>query len=1127
MRTLMVFIVFSFLIISSFMMIVSFPLDEVQSRIEDGGIIEPQVSSTYNDILSNIVSRFNELSETAKSLSPHEKMDKLLISYIETGEIPENVKTYPSREVHELSSVFRKLSAAGKNKEIGIIILADYDVSLDQVSKYVTVRRVYPLGFGFIIIASAGSPGSIERIAEMESVIGVLSDIRIGYPREKPLTEELKIIDTNQMFATYIQGSANATSVYNVNGSGVVIAIVDTGVDFGNPDLRQARAPDGRPVSIDIDGLGIGLATLLVQAVDVGSETATLPTNGQEVIVYSMGEYYEYTFSYDITISRAQYDMSKSKYFRVGVFSYTDSSLYYTYYMPFVMIDSTTSGVYDTVYFDLSTLYGEALLDSGDPLGLFDIDYIDYSVADESPHRWGDGTEVIARDFTGDGIPDISMGSLAWSYDTYRYGGLGLIPGIGAVDNQTSLDLTGVYDEWPVIAIQWARDDSHGTCAAGSAASMGLHDWFLYNESNPSGSTSIKIPGMAPGASIMAINPWYFGDMISAWFWAAGLDYNENTGGYDYNEWHHADICSNSWGISEYTYGGMASGSFVLELLADLLTIPGYFNSSYPGMVFTVAAGNGGFGYGTLTTPASASLVISVGASTEWLYWTYYGNYSRPQGVDEVIPWSNRGPTTMGEPKPDVVAIGAFAADINAINYMGAMGYEIGLYVFAGDGYYTTELFGGTSQATPMTAGAVAVIIEALEKNGISWDPLLVKNILMSTADDLGYDPYVQGAGRINILRAVNYVFEMKGKSNSTVTDSVLAYTYDSWRNILTFKKDLYVNLTGVSPTDKIGMASLYGGILLPGESKTYHVAVDTYIHNVNNLTLKPMFFNRTAYAEIPYYARAGEDAYAINLTETLASYGISKDAFFSSDLVLIYVTIDGCAFSEGYISSPYIYLVDWLDENGDGKYDHSVEMHRINVDFRDAPVMMVSVGQPAKKFSGTPTLVIRQVSQPGLAMTIYVMLFKRVTWSVFTVGGYTNTSLGDDLFEYNFSVTLNVPSNSMPGVYEGIFYIHVSNATNSSEYYMPVSYAVMHKLDTVGKVYIFRYENRTEYTPYVNFRVFGGQFWGWRWESGDFRFYPLLVQDSNSEGLLVDITWNGDYSQVDVIVVFNNSYIV
>jgi len=119
------------------------------------------------------------------------------------------------------------------------------------------------------------------------------------------------------------------------------------------------------------------------------------------------------------------------------------------------------------------------------------------------------------------------------------------------------------------------------------------------------------------------------------------------------------------------------------------------------------------------------------------------------------------------------------------------------------------------------------VIIEALEKNGISWDPLLVKNILMSTADDLGYDPYVQGAGRINILRAVNYVFEMKGKSNSTVTDSVLAYTYDSWRNILTFKKDLYVNLTGVSPTDKIGMASLYGGILLPGESKTYHIMLE------------------------------------------------------------------------------------------------------------------------------------------------------------------------------------------------------------------------------------------------------------------------------------------------------------
>ena len=1125
-------ILVSILFLSIFIPVLSYAIPSTinapvkQTSLENLQNINTQ--SEYRTALQNVLNKFNEAKEISKTLTPKEKIVGVLSEYL-TGNIPSELKVYPSPQL-TLTDTSTKIDkeALSEGVEVGIVVVADENVDFDQVGEFINIRRVYPLGFGWIIVGSVDSPQKLVKLASLESVIEVMGDIKVTYPKERMIPEEMiPEAGLNQMFAKYILGSYNASVVFGVNGSGVVIAIVDTGVDFGNPDLRQARAPSGVPLSIDVDGIGIGLATLAINATDVNADNATLPTAGQSIVFQYYGRYYLTHLEYNITISRAQYNASQSKTFRVGIFPYTDASLQKVYYVPFVMIDTHTPGVYDQVYFDLSTFYAEALNDSGDPFGLLDPAYIDHSIADEQPHAWGNGTEVIARDFTGDGIPDISMGTLAWSYDTFRYGGLGLIPGIGAVDTHTSSALGLGYDEWPVIAIQWARDDSHGTSAAGAAASMGLHDWFIVNVSDPHGYSMVKIPGMAPGAAVMGINPWYVGDMISAWFWAAGLDYNSTTKWYDYNAWHHADVCSNSWGISSYLAGSVAPGFYVYELLVDLLSIPGYFNDTYPGMVFTIATGNGGYGYGTTTTPAAASLAISVGASTEWLYWTYYGGFPSPQGVGEIIPWSNRGPTTMGEVKPDIVAIGAYAADINAINYIGTFGYAIGLLGFAGDGVYTATIFGGTSQATPMAAGAAAVVIEALKKNNLSWDPVLVKNILMSTADDLGYDPYVQGAGRVNILKAVQYVYAMAGKASTSVKNSVLAYTYDSWKNILIFKNSSYYSAGGaLLNTTKVPMASLYGGILQPGDSRTYTVAVDTYISSPTTYTLTPEFFNVTKYVEFTEYIRSGVDAYAINLTDTLADYGISKSDFDGADLVNIYVAIDGHAFDEGYIAAPYVYLVDWHDENGDGVYTHSTEMHRINADFRSGPVFLVSVGKPGSTFTGTPTLVIRHISDPGIAVKILIALFKRVTWSDFSVSAVSQSTISYGT-RFNFTVTLNVPSDAMPGMYEGVFHIVVANGSTTADYYMPVSYAVMYKLTTPGKVYLFEFNNKTEYTTYENYVVFGGEDLSWRWESGDYRFYPLLVQDSSAKGLLIDVSWTGEYTQIDVIVTFNNSQIL
>ena len=48
-------------------------------------------------------------------------------------------------------------------------------------------------------------------------------------------------------------------TLYNVTGNDVTIAIIDTGVDFSNPDMQHslARDDENMPIMLDPDGQGI------------------------------------------------------------------------------------------------------------------------------------------------------------------------------------------------------------------------------------------------------------------------------------------------------------------------------------------------------------------------------------------------------------------------------------------------------------------------------------------------------------------------------------------------------------------------------------------------------------------------------------------------------------------------------------------------------------------------------------------------------------------------------------------------------------------------------------------------------------------------------------------------------
>jgi hypothetical protein len=157
------------------------------------------------------------------------------------------------------------------------------------------------------------------------------------------------------------------------------------------------------------------------------------------------------------------------------------------------------------------------------------------------------------------------------------------------------------------------------------------------------------------------------------------------------------------------------------------------------GMVVVAAAGNLGFRRMlgakdvpfdqylpvSITDPGNADDVITVGSTHRMEPHTYGVSY-----------FSSRGPTGDGRIKPDLVAPGEK------------------IYGPApDDGDVTLD---GTSMAAPHVSGAAALLMARhVELNG---RPRRIKQILCSTATDLGRERYFQGHGLVDVLRAIQSV---------------------------------------------------------------------------------------------------------------------------------------------------------------------------------------------------------------------------------------------------------------------------------------------------------------------------------------------------------------------------------
>jgi subtilisin family serine protease len=268
-------------------------------------------------------------------------------------------------------------------------------------------------------------------------------------------------------------------------------------------------------------------------------------------------------------------------------------------------------------------------------------------------------------------------------------------------------DYDGIPDEPPNDYF------GHGTHVASIAAGTGAK-------------SAGRFKGVAYGAklwNVKVLNKWGWGYL--SWV-IAGVEYAALGPDYTPNSGDEADVLSLSLGAYWWT-----DGTDPLSMACDAAVDAG--------RAVVVAAGNWGDYFG-IGVPATARKVITVGATDK---------------QDRLAWFSSCGPTIDYRVKPDIVAPGvdlwAALAKGSEIEYWANQSWIPAIDV-DGDGRYDYVRLSGTSMSTPHVSGAAALLKQLSPR----LTPNEIKNVLISTAKDLGYNVYQQGGGRVNITSAID-----------------------------------------------------------------------------------------------------------------------------------------------------------------------------------------------------------------------------------------------------------------------------------------------------------------------------------------------------------------------------------
>ncbi len=503
---------------------------------------------------------------------------------------------------------------------------------------------------------------------------------------------------------------------------------------------------------------------------------------------------------------------------------------------------------------------------------------------------------IVAADLNGDGVTDYSLGAISWCFD----------PNSWFSDEPM---FNGFRSDGKAVCLYF-DDDTHGTATAAHVAGRGTHPYYDANNE-----TYFYMSGIANQSKIMSVRALTSGSEIGAYVWTCGFDYNETSGEFYYTGNHQADLVTNSWGwvtgpSSELTY---------LSLAWTILSTPGYLDPSYLGVLHVFSAGNEGSGSMTVGPPGCSAGVLSVGASTS-SHWLEY-LYGPHQDIEGIASFSSKGPSFLGYVKPDVVAPGLAA-------YAPLPVYAPYLSQYWGTSYSNITLFSGTSQAAPVAAGVAALVIQALNDRNVSWTPDRVKTIIQSTAQRLGYDPATEGFGRVDANAACDFVKNDDGfiVESSDSFDNLMDIAEGSWASGQgSAASILDTDVKAANLPRGFGEGSLYFGQVYLGTATTitqkiYSNATGSFVTDTTGWTTSAYYWREAATYSFTDTTFTYNDTISerqmygwYNLREMLGS--TTYDSSVSS---YSYVTI-GVSFNSSDVATygePWAFLYDWSDDS-------------------------------------------------------------------------------------------------------------------------------------------------------------------------------------------------------------------
>ena len=343
-------------------------------------------------------------------------------------------------------------------------------------------------------------------------------------------------------------------------------------------------------------------------------------------------------------------------------------------------------------------------------------------------------------------------------------------------------------------------DQGHGTHVAATAAGNGY-----YTQSN--GNTQ-PLLGIAPDATIYAFKVLGASGSGSNLGVIAGIEAcADPNGDGDFSD--RVTVCSLSL--------GSANGD---PLDATSLAVDAAVDA---GVIMTIAAGNDGPGFETIGSPGTSRKAITVGAACK------PGDIGSSSCSQAVASFSSRGPVNYIDEndnpqvlnKPDIVSPGVNICAAQWGNWMNERSC-------LGDGEHIA--INGTSMATPTVAGLMALLAQAHPDKTVAE----LKQVLMSSATDLGLPVTIQGQGLVDGLSALESI----GIPNTFVSIGGLPFNVEDTETgqVGTYTKQLTLqnisnqalNITASQVSSNPGVTLSFPASLsiAPGQTKNFEVTV-------------------------------------------------------------------------------------------------------------------------------------------------------------------------------------------------------------------------------------------------------------------------------------------------------------